>query len=188
MALRRIEVGEELTYDYAASYLDDGPKQECRCGAASCGGFIGGAKRKMVEAAVPTAAAKKKKRRKAKNAAPKEESECFVCGDGGELICCSLNKCPKVYHIACLSMDLPPEGKWICPHHKCDVCHQWATKPCSSCLSAFCRKHVGDNIKDGFCKDCVKFKQEKGDNFAPDSPPAVSNPTDSPVSSDGVEK
>eukprot|EP00741_Cyanophora_paradoxa_P023825 tig00021623_g23013.t1 len=41
------------------------------------------------------------------------EANCCVCGEGGELLCC--DKCPKVYHIACLQIESVPEGDWLCP-------------------------------------------------------------------------
>lgn len=49
------------------------------------------------------------------------DDECWVCKDGGELICC--DGCPKVYHVCCIqrSIDLgivctPPDGDdpWYC--------------------------------------------------------------------------
>ncbi|XP_058152478.1 autoimmune regulator [Dasypus novemcinctus] len=45
----------------------------------------------------------------------KNEDECAVCRDGGELICC--DGCPRAFHLACLSPPLPgvPSGTWRCP-------------------------------------------------------------------------
>ncbi|XP_037686006.1 LOW QUALITY PROTEIN: autoimmune regulator [Choloepus didactylus] len=45
----------------------------------------------------------------------KNEDECAVCRDGGELICC--DGCPRAFHLACLSPPLPgvPSGSWRCP-------------------------------------------------------------------------
>uniref|UniRef100_A0A673T2R7 Autoimmune regulator n=1 Tax=Suricata suricatta TaxID=37032 RepID=A0A673T2R7_SURSU len=44
----------------------------------------------------------------------KNEDECAVCQDGGELICC--DGCPRAFHLACLSPPLReiPSGTWRC--------------------------------------------------------------------------
>uniref|UniRef100_A0A8D0EAL0 Autoimmune regulator n=1 Tax=Salvator merianae TaxID=96440 RepID=A0A8D0EAL0_SALMN len=47
----------------------------------------------------------------------KNEDECAVCRDGGELICC--DGCPKAFHLTCLVPPLTeiPSGTW-----RCDSC------------------------------------------------------------------
>ncbi|XP_042315344.1 autoimmune regulator [Sceloporus undulatus] len=47
----------------------------------------------------------------------KNDDECAVCRDGGELICC--DGCPKAFHLACLVPPLTeiPSGTW-----RCDSC------------------------------------------------------------------
>ncbi|KAG5843239.1 hypothetical protein ANANG_G00148630 [Anguilla anguilla] len=50
-------------------------------------------------------------------------SWCFVCSEGGSLLCCE--SCPASFHQECLNMDMP-EGSWYCndcragkrPHYK----------------------------------------------------------------------
>ncbi|KAJ8348446.1 hypothetical protein SKAU_G00270350 [Synaphobranchus kaupii] len=50
-------------------------------------------------------------------------SWCFVCSEGGSLLCCE--SCPAAFHQECLNMDMP-EGSWYCndcragkkPHYK----------------------------------------------------------------------
>ncbi|XP_069507600.1 histone-lysine N-methyltransferase, H3 lysine-36 specific isoform X2 [Ambystoma mexicanum] len=50
-------------------------------------------------------------------------SWCFVCSEGGSLICC--DSCPAAFHRECLNIDIP-EGNWFCndcragkrPHYK----------------------------------------------------------------------
>lgn len=42
---------------------------------------------------------------------------CFVCGDGGEVMCCS--RCPRVAHHACVGLNDVPDTDWFCG--KCRV-------------------------------------------------------------------
>ncbi|XP_078179558.1 uncharacterized protein LOC144573659 [Carex rostrata] len=41
--------------------------------------------------------------------------ECEECHIGGELLCC--DRCPCTYHLECLnpSIEMVPEGEWLCP-------------------------------------------------------------------------
>ncbi|XP_006100004.1 autoimmune regulator [Myotis lucifugus] len=54
----------------------------------------------------------------------KNEDECAVCRDGGELICC--DGCPRAFHLACLSPPLQeiPSGTW-----RCSSCLQGRAQP-----------------------------------------------------------
>ncbi|KAI1882707.1 hypothetical protein AGOR_G00237680 [Albula goreensis] len=49
---------------------------------------------------------------------PRNDDECAVCKDGGELICC--DGCPRAFHLACLVPPLTsiPSGTW-----RCQLCH-----------------------------------------------------------------
>lgn len=73
--------------------------------------------------------------KKAHHAAADEDTanqlECFVCKDGGDLLCCDF--CPLVYHTYCLSPPLAeiPEGDWKCPQ-----CEKAAEKAASASASA----------------------------------------------------
>jgi hypothetical protein len=65
---------------------------------------------------------KDKKKRKSRKSDIKKghEDECYRCGEGGELIMCDKNGCPKVYHLNCLKLSKPPHGKYtISPEAKC---------------------------------------------------------------------
>ena len=47
------------------------------------------------------------------DAADNNDDECYLCGDGGQLILCDV--CPKAYHLHCLGIETIPEGDWKCP-------------------------------------------------------------------------
>ena len=43
----------------------------------------------------------------------KNDSYCWVCHEGGEVLCC--DKCPRVFHFRCTKLDQEPEGEeWYC--------------------------------------------------------------------------
>ncbi|XP_069100621.1 histone-lysine N-methyltransferase, H3 lysine-36 specific-like isoform X1 [Pleurodeles waltl] len=50
-------------------------------------------------------------RRGCKNHEHINVSWCFVCSEGGSLICC--DSCPAAFHRECLNIDIP-EGSWFC--------------------------------------------------------------------------
>lgn len=44
VAIKPIEEGEHLTFDYSTSEWDMDEKFDCRCGSPKCSGYVGGAK------------------------------------------------------------------------------------------------------------------------------------------------
>ncbi|KAG7246396.1 hypothetical protein CRUP_013200, partial [Coryphaenoides rupestris] len=62
-------------------------------------------------------------RRGIKNHEHVNVSWCFVCTEGGSLLCCE--SCPAAFHRECLNIDMP-KGSWYCndcragkkPHYK----------------------------------------------------------------------
>lgn len=51
-------------------------------------------------------------KRKKKVVLTKErEDECFICGDGGQMVSCKKPGCPKVYHADCLNLTKRPAGQ-----------------------------------------------------------------------------
>ena len=46
--------------------------------------------------------------------ASKNDSYCWICHEGGEVLCC--DKCPRVLHLRCSNLTSEPEGdEWNCP-------------------------------------------------------------------------
>ena len=82
------------------------------------------------------------KRRENSQVEIRSEDHCFVCKDGGNLICC--NDCPKVYHLECLELTENPSGRWTCWWHSCWTCGRRAHKAdsvlfrCLACPVAYC--------------------------------------------------
>lgn len=74
---------------------------------------------------------------------------CFICQDDGIVILCE--KCPKVFHPFCVSLEKIPQGLWICKHH---ICHQCKTKTieplfaCSTCFVSYCKNHLPIRLYD----------------------------------------
>jgi len=152
-ALKDIDKGEEITFNYNLEALGN-EKKACCCGADNCSGFLG--VRPKTAAAIANEKKsenrskedKKKKKKKKKNLekAKEHEDECFRCELGGELVMCDKINCPKVYHLACLKLTAPPMGKWLCPWHHCDDCGKIATSKCSECPNSYCAVHAPGNI------------------------------------------
>lgn len=44
------------------------------------------------------------------------DEDCFICSEGGELLCC--DGCPRVFHYTCVGLRRIPRGKTFC--HMCD--------------------------------------------------------------------
>jgi bromodomain adjacent to zinc finger domain protein 1A len=45
------------------------------------------------------------------------EEDCYICSEGGELLCC--DGCPHVFHYSCIGLRRIPRGKIFC--HECDT-------------------------------------------------------------------
>ncbi|XP_065852404.1 uncharacterized protein [Euphorbia lathyris] len=99
---------------------------------------------------------------------------CWICGDGGELICC--DTCPSAFHLTCLGIKTFPSGCWNCiyclckychklsPNHTCSFCHQKYHPSCVSNPSlAFC----GDKCEELHRKlhELIGVKHELGGGF-----------------------
>uniref|UniRef100_T2MHJ6 Probable histone-lysine N-methyltransferase NSD2 n=1 Tax=Hydra vulgaris TaxID=6087 RepID=T2MHJ6_HYDVU len=171
-ATRDIKMGEELCFNYNLDSLGNDKKQ-CKCGAVNCSGFLGVPPKTQHSMAIADKGKLKKKKIK-KQQKIVHDNDCFVCGDGGELIMCSRNKCSKTYHIKCLKLDKRPYGRWECPWHYCDVCGKLAKSLCVLCPNSYCDNHSENDIilmnKHFFCIDheekeiSVFFASKEDDN------------------------
>nr|XP_023682208.1 histone-lysine N-methyltransferase NSD3-like [Paramormyrops kingsleyae] len=146
-AVRDIQAGTELTFNYNLECLGDG-RLSCHCGAENCSGFLGMQPKSAVVTEKEEKARISKPKPKKRKVKPCElklahKSACFLCGEAGELVTCDRRDCPKAYHLRCLSMTKPPHGRWECPWHQCSVCHSPATSSCHYCPSSFCQEHEG---------------------------------------------
>ena len=154
-AKKFIKSGAELTFDYQLDSLGNG-KKECLCGSSNCSGFLG--VRSKVEHKPKPKPKLKKKANPQKLIRPRlpqidmppvevtHENECFLCGDGGDLLCCDFGKCRKVYHLHCLGRKMIPPEKWVCPRHYCTMCSKRAFVFCDMCPTSYCGKHRRDKL------------------------------------------
>ncbi|CAH9138178.1 unnamed protein product [Cuscuta epithymum] len=47
-----------------------------------------------------------------KSALEENDDLCFICADGGDLVCC--DNCPRAFHAVCVSLPSIPTGTWYC--------------------------------------------------------------------------
>ncbi|KAJ7325032.1 hypothetical protein JRQ81_018052 [Phrynocephalus forsythii] len=98
----------------------------------------------------------------------KNDDECAVCRDGGELICC--DGCPKAFHLSCLVPPLTeiPSGTWRCDSCspgkvKQDKCseEQNNTKPLSQPQGAIYIQRTTEDGRRVLIKEpvCTSFRQ-----------------------------
>jgi len=73
-------------------------------------------------------------------------SVCYHCAYGGDLILCDDPHCAHCYHAACVGLAHAPQGKWICPWHRCEKCGKDASRQCILCPRAYCSNHTPKDI------------------------------------------
>ncbi|CAL8071375.1 unnamed protein product [Orchesella dallaii] len=104
-ALRAIQQGEEITFNYAYGNESNAPFR-CHCGTKKCSIFIG--KR------VPDGFRIEEDTNEEIDA---WNDTCSQCGFGGRVICCDYPDCRKVCHYQCVGLKRPPSKDWCCPDH-----------------------------------------------------------------------
>ena len=98
------------------------------------------------------------KKRK-KGPAFENSDDCIICGDGGDLVCCS--GCPNNVHLSCVGLTSANQFH-TCPHHRCSLCGKnrydagGLLFPCHACPNSYCEECLP--------KDGITFL-EKVDRF-----------------------
>ncbi|XP_044575684.1 histone-lysine N-methyltransferase NSD2 isoform X1 [Cotesia glomerata] len=151
-ALRDIEVGEELTFNY--NLASDGEKRKpCLCGAPNCSGFIGLKAQKL--SLTPTTTGPQIKSKRGRR--PRMIYKCWRCSkdlsDREEFVICDLRTCSKRYHKKCVTVQ-GDASKFSCPWHHCLECNKRCKKHCTYCPIAYCQNHIEGKLKE--------YKGEKG--------------------------
>ncbi|GLV35862.1 Nuclear receptor binding SET domain protein [Carabus blaptoides fortunei] len=147
-AIMDILTGTELTFNYNLECIGE-EKKECHCKASNCSGFIG-VKAKQDDNMKKRKSSLKPKRKKPSIAAevkPAETVTCFVCSEPDAVQQCDRDACHKCYHLHCVDLECPPEGKWLCPWHSCNVCTKRTTRCCYTCINSYCPLHSEGNIR-----------------------------------------
>ncbi|EZA60650.1 putative histone-lysine N-methyltransferase NSD2 [Ooceraea biroi] len=157
-ALRDIESGEELTFNYNLA-SDGETRKPCLCGAPNCSGFIGlkAQKQSIVQSPVQSKAIvqprKDKSRRRSSRCSSMSRRKllCWRCGqeilDSSRSIICSRRTCKRKYHVTCVKID-DTQPNFNCPWHHCLECDRRTTIHCSFCSTAFCQVHFDGNLFD----------------------------------------
>lgn len=154
-----IKAGTELTFDYHLDSLGN-EKKQCLCGSKNCSGYMGLKSIKIIPSDKPKKPAKRKRPKRKRKVLRDDthEDDCFICGDGGELLMCDAQLCAKSYHVECAQLQaLPPESAvWKCPRHYCNECEEESTVFCSTCPVSYCKQHSEGRFKGVACVEtCV---------------------------------
>ncbi|XP_024945454.1 histone-lysine N-methyltransferase NSD2 isoform X2 [Cephus cinctus] len=157
-ALRDIDPGEELTFNYNLA-CDGETRKPCLCGAPNCSGFIG---LKVQKQQLTTIQQKKiENAEKVKRQRRWRKILCWFCGGSftntEDILKCDQKTCNKRYHKVCVNIE-DFDSRFSCPWHHCAECGRRTSAHCSFCSTAFCQAHLDGNLmeygdKGGFtCK------------------------------------
>uniref|UniRef100_UPI00358EDF5A histone-lysine N-methyltransferase NSD2 isoform X2 n=1 Tax=Myxine glutinosa TaxID=7769 RepID=UPI00358EDF5A len=147
-ALKDIPAVTELTFNYNLDCLGN-EKTACKCGAPNCSGFLGERPKSFVAGDAKKPKRKYRRRRPKPEPRREHDSECYHCGDGGELVMCDRRNCTKTYHLSCVRLTMLPKGKWECPRHHCVVCGEKTVVFCTICTNSYCKDHKTGALKHG---------------------------------------
>ncbi|XP_046412948.1 histone-lysine N-methyltransferase NSD2 [Neodiprion fabricii] len=137
-ALRDIEIGEELTFNYNLA-CDGETRKPCLCGSPNCSGFIGLKAPKLMQQ-LNTAQEKKISKQKRSG----KVKSCWTCGNkisDDDLLQCDQKTCGKRYHKSCVTFE-DTDSRFSCPWHHCAACSRRTSAHCSFCSTAFCQIHI----------------------------------------------
>ncbi|XP_034950762.1 histone-lysine N-methyltransferase NSD2 isoform X2 [Chelonus insularis] len=154
-ALRDIEVGEELTFNYNLA-SDGETRKPCLCGAPNCSGYIGLKAQKLSLTPVQQTKMEKVPERR-RNRRSRRIYKCWRCkkdlADTDEYVECDLKTCSKRYHRKCVSRR-GETRKFSCPWHHCVECKKRTSAHCAFCPIAYCQVHIEGKL--------TEYKGEKG--------------------------
>ncbi|XP_058804908.1 histone-lysine N-methyltransferase NSD2-like isoform X2 [Phymastichus coffea] len=148
-ALRDIQAGEELTFNYNLS-CDGETRKPCLCKAPNCSGFIGlKASKQQMSLVQQKKMEKAEKVRKYKR--NKKTLFCWSCNgkinNNEDVMRCDQKTCGKVYHTKCIAVEDGSEDQvFHCPWHFCAECFKRTSLRCMYCCNAFCQLHTQGNV------------------------------------------
>lgn len=140
-ALRDIESGEELTFNYNLA-CDGETRKPCLCGAPNCSGFIGLKVQKLLHQLNNTQEKKIEKIKKQKRFS--RMISCWTCGSAitdDDFLKCDQKTCNKRYHKSCVAVE-DSISRFSCPWHHCAICNRRTSAHCWFCSTAFCQVHI----------------------------------------------
>ncbi|XP_063975410.1 histone-lysine N-methyltransferase NSD2 isoform X2 [Diachasmimorpha longicaudata] len=168
-ALKDIEKGEELTFNYNLA-TEGETKKPCLCGASNCSGYIGLKAQKPQSSPVEQVAQefKAEPEKVKKQRRSKKIYKCWKCGhviSGDNFVECGMKSCHKRYHAKCLKKNYVRRLR--CPWHHCADCQKRTSVRCLSCSTAYCQNHLEGKMiekkdKNGYL--CKRHKNSMGEN------------------------
>ncbi|KAJ8679977.1 hypothetical protein QAD02_015764 [Eretmocerus hayati] len=150
-ALRDIESGEELTFNYNLA-CDGETKKPCLCKASNCSGFIGLKVTKQPISLLQQKKIEKAEKVKRQKRQQKKVPLCWNCNSKidnlDEASKCDQKTCGKYYHPHCIDIEEGQDPIFHCPWHFCAECYKRTSLRCSYCCNAFCLSHTYGSLRE----------------------------------------